>query len=231
MAQNRAFFRTFGFITTSKLALINRFGLPKRLKDRKISINSKYLSTFADLNRNEMATNRAFEIAFVGLKPGVHEYDYEVDSKFFADKGVDDVVNVQAKVKLQLDKKSSFMLLKFDVGGTAVVDCDRCGNPIPKDIWDEFNMVVKLVENAEEMNNTEEDPDVFYLPRTESHLDVSAWIYEFVLLSIPSQKMCDNEGGPQCNKEVLDKLKQMEEGTTKSAESIWKGLEQFKKSN
>ena len=33
-----------------------------------------------------MASKRAFEIAFVGLKPGVHEFSYKVDEKFFAEK-------------------------------------------------------------------------------------------------------------------------------------------------
>ena len=104
------------------------------------------------------------------------------------------------------------MLLKFEIDGKADVVCDRCGNVLAKNLWDEFNMLVKLVDNPEEMNAQEEDPDVFYLSRTENHLDVSAWIYEFVMLSVPMQRMCSPEimGGPQCNNEVLEKLKAME---------------------
>ena len=30
-----------------------------------------------------MSSRRAFEIAFVGLKPGMHEYRYEIDDAFF----------------------------------------------------------------------------------------------------------------------------------------------------
>jgi uncharacterized metal-binding protein YceD (DUF177 family) len=100
------------------------------------------------------------------------------------------------------------------------------------DIWDEFNMLVKLVENPDEMNEQEEDPDVFYISRTESHMDVGNWIYEFVLLSFPIQKMCSEEemGGPQCNKEVLAKLKDMETSENQdNANQIWKGLDQFRK--
>ena len=179
-----------------------------------------------------MAGKRAFEIAFVGLKPGIHEFDYEVDDKFFAERGSPDFSNCQANIRLLLDKKSSFMLLKFEIGGKADISCDRCGNPLKMDIWDEFNMLVKLVENPDEMNNQEEDPDVFYISRTESHIDVGNWIYEFVLLSFPIQKMCSEEemGGPQCNKEVLEKLKAMEVKLQETnANQLWKGLEQFKK--
>jgi hypothetical protein len=44
------------------------------------------------------------------------------------------------------------------------------------------------------------------------------------------QKMCkdDEIGGPLCNKEVLKKLKKMEEDATNDTGAIWKGLEQFK---
>ena len=181
---------------------------------------------------NVMAKRNVFEIAFVGLKPGIHEFNYEVDEKFFAVYQSGDFSNCHAKIKLLLDKKPSFMLLKFEIGGAADVVCDRCSNTLNMDLWDEFNMVVKMVDNPEEMNEKEEDPDIFYISRTESHLHLNDWIFEFVSLSIPMQKMCSPEefGGVKCNKEVLEKLKAMEvqpNGT--NANAIWKGLEQFKK--
>jgi uncharacterized metal-binding protein YceD (DUF177 family) len=180
---------------------------------------------------NAMASKRAFEIAFVGLKPGPHEFNYELDDKFFQEKGAEDFNNAKANVKLTLEKNTGFMLLKFEVGGNAVVSCDRCGNPLKMDLWDEFNMLVKLVDNPDEMNEQEEDPDVYYLSRTESHLAVSDWIYEFVMLTIPMQRMCKPEemGGPQCNNEVLAKLKEMEARTNEhNANTLWKGLDKFK---
>ncbi len=178
-----------------------------------------------------MANRRAFEIAFVGLKPGVHSFNYDLEDTFFAEKGAQDFSNAKAHVKLSLEKNTGFMLLKFEVGGIASVSCDRCGNPLTMDLWDEFKMLVKLVDNPDEMNEQEEDPDVFYLSRTESHLYVGDWIYEFVTLSIPLQRMCTKEqmGGPQCNNEVLDKLKEMEaKHTEHNANALWKGLDKFK---
>ncbi|HMJ46456.1 MAG TPA: DUF177 domain-containing protein [Ferruginibacter sp.] len=178
-----------------------------------------------------MANRRAFEIAFVGLKTGVHEFSYELDDKFFKEKGAEDFDNAIANVKLSLEKNTGFMLLKFEIGGKADVTCDRCGNPLKIDLWDEFKMLVKLVDNPEEMNKQEEDPDVHYISRTESHLDVSTWIYEFVMLSVPMQRMCSNDelGGSQCNKEVLEKLKNMEATTTAhNANTLWKDLDKFK---
>ncbi|MEO6489712.1 MAG: DUF177 domain-containing protein [Ferruginibacter sp.] len=178
-----------------------------------------------------MAYKRAFEIAFVGLKPGVHQFNYDLDNKFFIEKGAQDLTEATANVKLSLEKNTGFMLLKFEVGGKAKVSCDRCGNPLKLDLWDEFKMLVKLVDNPQEMNDQEEDPDVYYLSRTESHLDISDWIYEFVLLSVPMQRMCSEAemGGPQCNMEVLEKLKAMEaKQIENNANALWKGLDKFK---
>ena len=178
-----------------------------------------------------MGKRREFEIAFVGLKPGIHEFTYEVDDSFFADVENRDFTNCTATIKLQLDKKSTFMLLKFEIGGKADVECDRCGNNLTMDLWDEFNMVVKMVSNPDEMNQHEDDPDVYYISSTESHLHLNEWIYEFVSLSVPLQKSCKEEdrGGPQCNKEVLEKLKEMEvTEAAKNANALWKDLDKFK---
>ncbi len=179
-----------------------------------------------------MGKRRKFEIAFVGLKPGLHEFAFEVDDQFFAEVETRDFTNCSAFVKLQMDKKSSFMLLKFEVGGKADVECDRCGNTLTMDLWDEFNMVVKMVDEPDEMNEREDDPDVFYISKTESHLHLNDWIFEFVSLSVPLQKVCKEEemGGPQCNKEVLARLNEMRvTEDAKNANTIWKDLDKFKK--
>ena len=180
-----------------------------------------------------MGNRREFDIAFVGLKPGAHEFNYEVDDKFFADFKEMEFTNCQASVKLTLQKNTSFMMLKFEIDGSVNVICDRCGNSLVMTLWDEFPLVVKQVENPEEMNQNEEDPDIFYISRTESHLHLADWIYEFVILSIPSQRMCSEEemGGPQCNKEVLAMLKKMRSQAIENNHPLEKGLEQFKKNN
>ncbi len=177
-----------------------------------------------------MNHRRAFDIAFVGLKPGIHEFEYAINDTFFVEYQEQDFRNCVAQVKLTLEKNTGFMLLKFEVGGKLELSCDRCGNHLPLQLWDEFNIVVKMVEDPEEMNEQEEDPDVYYISRGESHLNVSDWIYEFINLSIPMQRMCSEEemGGPHCNKEVLAMLKKMDVQNTQPENPLWKGLEKFK---
>ena len=66
-----------------------------------------------------MGNRRKFDIAFVGLKPGIHEFNYEVDEKFFTDYQQADPMaiefnNCDANIKLKLEKNTSFMMLKFE---------------------------------------------------------------------------------------------------------------------
>ena len=178
-----------------------------------------------------MSHRREYEIAFVGLKPGVHLFSYDINDRFFEAFQQQDFKNCKANVKFTLDKKIGFMLCKFDVDGKVELNCDKCGNNLQLQLWDEFNLVVKMVDNPDVMNDQEEDPDIYYISKNESHLHLEDWIYEFINLSIPMQRMCkeDEVGGPQCNVEVLEKLKKMEEGARAvETGAIWKGLDQFK---
>ena len=178
-----------------------------------------------------MGHRRDYEIAFVGLKPGVHEYSYEITDRFFEVFQQQDFHHCKANVKLLLDKKNGFMLLRFEIGGALEVTCDRCNNNLPLELWDEFNITVKMVEDPEQMNGQEEDPDVYYISRGESHIDVANWIYEFINLSLPMQKTCGYEkmNGPYCNPAAMDVLRKLEPEDSEPKENpIWKDLEKFR---
>ena len=178
-----------------------------------------------------MSFRREYEIAFVGLKPGIHEFDYVINDTFFEEFQEQDFKNCQAHVKLLLDKSSSsFLILKFEIGGSLEVICDRCNNSLPLQLFEEFVITVKMVEEPEVMNDQEEDPDVYYIPRTESHLDVKAWIYEFINLSIPMQRTCEYEDmdGPYCNPAARALLNGMKAEGHDQENPIWKDLKKFK---
>jgi uncharacterized metal-binding protein YceD (DUF177 family) len=177
-----------------------------------------------------MTGRREYEIAFVGLKPGIHLFEYQIDDKFFTAFQQQDFKNCQADVKVALDKKNGFMLLKFEIGGKLEVICDRCNSNLPLNLWEEFHLVVKLVDDPELMNEQEEDPDVYYISRGESHLHLAAWIYEFINLSIPMQKTCEfaDMSGPYCNPSARELLKRMNDEKNQQQNPVWKGLEKFK---
>ncbi len=177
-----------------------------------------------------MIHRRDFEIAFVGLKPGKHEYVYDIGDTFFADRAAQDFTDPKVTVKLILDKKSSFLMLKFEIGGAVKLPCDMCGNILDKQLWDDFEVLVKMVDEPEKMNDEEDDPDIYYISRTESHINVEGWIYEFINLSIPLQRTCDRkpDGSSGCNEEALEVLKKLDGSNRIKENPIWKGLDKFK---
>lgn len=177
-----------------------------------------------------MLENHEFEIAFVGLKPGISVYEYELGEKFFDAENTTDFTNCKADIKLKLDKHPTFLQLKFEIGGKAEMICNRCGNPLEIILWDDFDVLVKMVDNPVEMNAENDDPDVFYISWNETHLNIHDWIYEFVQLSMPTHPVCDEDekGESTCNKEVLSMLDNLKEEEEKKENTIWKGLDKFR---
>lgn len=178
-----------------------------------------------------MKNRRDFEIPHVGLKEGIHHFQFDVDDKFLEMFNHDhsEFENLQAVVKLSFDKKNSFFLLNFDIDGKIDVACDRCGDPFELRLWDEFKLVVKLLGDGDA--EKEDEDDVVFIPRSESILDVAEWVYEFIMLSIPIQHIHPDkeDGSDGCNPEALKLLKKMtDEAEAKPANNIWKGLDAFK---
>ena len=171
-----------------------------------------------------MKQNREYAIAFVGLKPGTHEFRYTVDDKFFETYGKQDFQNAKVNVKLTLEKKSGSFLLHFDIDGTVEIACDRCGDEFPLRLWDEFDLMVKMVDDELVEAKSEEDAEVAYIGRSESFLETADWIYEFIRFSIPMQcNHPNNENGEStCNPEALRRLKETQE--TPIANPIWEVL-------
>lgn len=170
-----------------------------------------------------MKHSREFEIAFVGLTPGVHTFRYTVDSRFFERFGQTEFHDAVVEVKLDLDKKSGLFLLHFDINGKVVLPCDRCGEDFSLTLWDEFDLVVKIIDDELVEAKSAEDAEVAYIGRSESILDVSPWIYEFIVLSVPIQHIHsdDAEGRSTCNPEALKFLQTPQDHVP---DSIWTEL-------
>lgn len=189
-----------------------------------------------------MKYRREFEIAYVGLKNGIHTYNYNIGKEFFdlveADGSEYEDVNIQ--VNVEFNKHPNFFELKFAINGSVDVPCDRCGDTFNLPLWDEFDLIVKLKEPTGEDNEdeTEDDGDIVFLSKSETVLDLSEWIYEFILLSMPMQKIhpLDDNGETTCNKDNLALLEKMtqqaldteEEAKEETTKNIWKGLDAFK---
>lgn len=180
-----------------------------------------------------MKHHREFEIAFIGLKPGEHEYLFQVDDTFFDSLFQEGKIDkpefhgAKVEVKMILDKKSGAMLLRFFINGKATIACDRCGDDFDLTLWDEFELLVKIVEDEMVEKSNQHDAEVAYIGRSDSLLDVSLWIFEFITLCIPMQHVHgeDEDGNSLCNPDVLKFLSSQ---STQGSNSL---LDQLKKNN
>jgi len=176
-----------------------------------------------------MKHSREFEIAWQGLKPGPHTYVYDIDDRFMQEREVsDEFSDWDAKISVVFDKHENFFMLHFDVDGHVKVPCDRCGDDFKLRLWDEFDLVIKLM--GEEAENLEEEVDVVFIPRSETVIDLSNWLYEFLMLSIPLQHIhADKEDGSSgCNAAALELLEQLSDPGEPIQNPMWKGLEALK---
>jgi uncharacterized metal-binding protein YceD (DUF177 family) len=177
-----------------------------------------------------MKHNREYEIAWQGLKPGVHTFQYDLDDRFLEGRdGERDFKDLDAQVNLKFDKKSNFFLCHFDIDGSVTVPCDRCGDDFKLRLWDEFDLVIKLT-GEDEAHEIEDDADVIFIPRSETVIDVSDWVFELVMLSIPLQRVHPDkaDGSEGCNPEALKLLGELSEPDEAPKNEIWKGLEALK---
>ena len=178
-----------------------------------------------------MKHNREYEIAWQGLKPGPHTYVYDINDRFMQERdGDESFTNWNAKITLGFDKHENFFMLHFDIDGTVSVPCDRCGDEFKLRLWDEFDLVIKLT--GDDAEKIEDEDDVVFIPRHETVIDISKWLYEFLMLSVPLQHIhpVKEDGTTDCNPQALHLLDQLAETEEEpEVNPIWKGLEAFKK--
>ncbi len=170
---------------------------------------------------------REFEIAYVGLKLGVHKFDFDIDERFFKHFEESLIKDCKVKVRLEFEKKETFFILSFFIDGTVKVECDRCLAPFDKGIFGDYVAYMKFAEDPSKMND---EPDVIYISRDQTVIDLSQLIYEYVNLCLPIQKLgCEMPGlEPQCNQETLKYLDKSDKKETNEEDPRWAALKNLK---
>lgn len=174
-----------------------------------------------------MSVLKVFTIPLLGLKTGMHEFDFEVNSDFFAEFEESPISEANFKVKLYLDKRPDEMLvLVFTFQGTTAAECDRCLAEIQLPVKGEEQLVVKYADTAKE------EAEVVYLAKGTPEINVARYIYEFIILSLPIIKVydCEEEDPLPCDVVMLDKLEAInneseeEDKGEEGGSSVWDAL-------
>jgi uncharacterized metal-binding protein YceD (DUF177 family) len=157
----------------------------------------------------------AFLIPFIGLKDGIHRFDFKVDNKFFEGFDFLDFQNSNVEVDLVFEKKPTLLELNFRAKGQVTVPCDITTEFFDLPIDTAFRLVVKF--GSEE--NLEDD-EILILPHGSYEIQVAQYIYEMIVLSIPQKKVHPGIAEGTLKSEILEKLKDLEPQENPSLEGI-----------
>lgn len=151
-----------------------------------------------------MKPNKDFDIEFVGLKLGNHDFNYVIDETFFEDFNFTDFNKIKTKVMVKLEKKTTLLELNFQSVGTVELNCDITNEVFEKAINNNFDLVVKF---GQEYNNDNEE--ILILPHSEHKINIQHLIYELVTLSIPLKRIHPGVLEGTLQSEILEKLKEL----------------------
>ena len=151
-----------------------------------------------------MKTMKEFIIQFVGLKLGEHVFEYKIDNKFFKHFEYDEFNDANLDVKVVLNKKTTLLELHFLVSGTVNINCDLTNEPFNQAIENDFNLVVKF---GNEYND--ENEEILIIPHSEYEIDISQYIYELIVLSVPHKRVHPGVKDGTLNSEILKKLEEL----------------------
>jgi uncharacterized metal-binding protein YceD (DUF177 family) len=145
-----------------------------------------------------MKSKKEFCIPFIGLKLGIHEFQYEISDAFFEDIEYSIIQQGKVHVRLVLDKKETMFIADFSFNGTISTYCDRCNDLMDFPVKRTYKIIYKFgTEPSEDETLIVLDPDAY-------EIELKETIYELLTVSLPA-KMTHEAG--KCNPEMLELLK------------------------
>ena len=151
-----------------------------------------------------MKPNKDFDIEFVGLKLGLHDFEYKIENTFFQDIDFIDFNNISVVVKVRLVKKTTLLELNLESKGSVELNCDITDELFNQSVNNSFDLVVNF---GQEFNN--ENEEILILPHSEHKLNVEQLIYELVTLSIPQKRIHPGVLDGTLESDILDKLNEL----------------------
>ena len=147
-----------------------------------------------------MTALKEFCIPFKGLKSGSHHFEFKLDKAFLEAIGDEELIDVEADVEVEMTKTAQMLTFDVAIDGVAYVECDRCLDELEYPVETEDTLYVKFSDEEIEF-----DGEVLWLNPADDQLDLSGYIYETLLLSLPYQRV--HESIEECNQEMIARFK------------------------
>ncbi len=169
-------------------------------------------------------------IQFGGLSVGLHEFEFEVNEKFFKNIENNEIEKASVFVTATLTKQNNLLNMHFVFSGTVEVGCDRCLKNFDFPIEGEEELVIKHGDPAES------NDEILVIPEGETQFELSQYLYEYITLALPARRVpCEiDEEKFRCDDEMLEKLDNWSAAPEQAEEPenpIWEQLNKIKKFN
>ena len=135
------------------------------------------------------------------MKEGTHLFNYELGNKFFKNFDYYDFLDAKLFAKLELEKQSTLLNLKFSFNGEIEVQCDVSMESFNLDLETEHAVVVKFKDDI-----ISTDDKVIFMPAGSHSIDVSHLIYESIILAVPQKKVHPGIENGSLKSEIVEKL-------------------------
>jgi len=167
---------------------------------------------------------KEYEISFFGLKEGLHRFEYKVDKEFFEFFKYDEFREANLDIELEFRKKSNMLELHFAGSGNVRVSCDLSNEPFDLPIEGQLDLVVKFGELYDDDND-----EVLILPHGEHQMNVAQYIYEMMVLAVPSKKVHPGIEDGTLKSDILEKLDELSPENNKDIEETDPRWDELKK--
>jgi uncharacterized metal-binding protein YceD (DUF177 family) len=148
---------------------------------------------------------KEYQIPFSGLKQGKHQFEFQIDKTFFEAFSYDEFRAANVTVKAVLDKMSTMMELELQGSGTVNLACDITDEPFDQPIDGRLELVIKFGEEY-----SDEDDEILVLPHGEHQFNVAQYIYEMIVLSVPSKRIHPGVADGSLQSEALKRLEELQ---------------------
>ena len=135
------------------------------------------------------------------MKEGIHLFNYELGNKFFKNFDYYDFLDAKLFAKLELEKQSTLLNLKFSFNGEIEVQCDVSMESFNLDLETEHEVVVKFKDDI-----ISTDDKVIFMQAGSHSIDVSHLIYESIILAVPQKKVHPGIENDSLKSEIVEKL-------------------------
>lgn len=152
-----------------------------------------------------MMKHKEYIIPFSGLKEGKHKFKYTIENKFFESFSYDEFNGAKIDLLLQLNKQSTMLELEMTATGSVHVDCDLTGEPFDQPIEASLGLVVKF---GDKFNN--EDDEILIIPHGEHQIDIAQYIYEMLVLAVPTKRVHPGVSDGSLKSDVLKRLEDLQ---------------------